>query len=112
MPTHKSRPRVKKKTGRPPKKIYQVNIRMQDWMTAASETEQENLALLAKTSRRYLKKLASGEKHASAALAGDIAEAVHVLRMYNDRLPRVLRTDLCAACAACPYALGCPQQPD
>ena len=83
------------------------NLRMADWMQLSSGAEQAVLADFAKTSRRYLYKLANGSKVASAELAGRIEQAAAIIRKENPTLPRLLRTDLCPACAGCPFALQC-----
>lgn len=85
------------------------NIRMTDWMAVASGGEQEQLARMAGTSRPYLYKLAAGGRVASAEKAADIEAAAEKLRALNQTLPRLLRTDLCPACAGCPFALQCLQ---
>lgn len=83
------------------------NLRMADWMQLSDGVEQAMLADIAQTSRRYLYKLAAGHKVASAELAGRIEMAAAKLREANPALPRLLRTDLCPACAGCPFVRQC-----
>lgn len=85
-----------------------MNVRMKDWMEAATAEEQKALALQAGTSRRYLYRLAEGVRVASADLAGSIEQAAEPMRKVSKgRLPRLLRTDLCPACSVCPFAKKC-----
>lgn len=84
------------------------NAIMRNWMQSATAEEQAALALNSGSSRPYLYKLARGERTASAELAGAIEQAAKGLRAKSKgRLPRLLRTDLCPACAGCPFAKRC-----
>lgn len=78
------------------------------WMKAATVSEQEMLASRVESSRATLSQYASGHRKASAERAAQI-EAVtkEMARASKGRLPIVYRTDLSAACRACPYAQRC-----
>lgn len=80
---------------------------MQRWMSAATPDEKDRLAALAKTSRGQLYQLAGGHRYCSAQSARLIELAAAKLRAKNPNLPPLLRTDLCAACAACEFAKQC-----
>lgn len=81
---------------------------LKEWMQLATTAEQTRLATLAFTSRSYLYELASGNRIASAQVAGDIEKASKILRKSSkQRLPLLKRMDLCPACAACIYAPKC-----
>ena len=71
------------------------------FMAAATTAQQEALARASSTSRSYLYALSSGTRTASADLAADIERGSKKLRRAHTRLPLVLRTDLCPACARC-----------
>lgn len=81
------------------------------WMRIATPDEQKALAKGAGTSRAYLYHLANDAarygRMASAELAGRIEAAAQPLSATNPRLPRLLRTDLAAACRGCEYARRC-----
>lgn len=78
---------------------------MKSFMTIASRDEQQTLADLVGTSVGHLYQLSGGFRQASADMAGKIDAATFVLhRQTGGRLPHVVRTDLCEACRACPYA--------
>ena len=81
---------------------------MKAWMARASTEEQQALAETLKSSRAMLYQYASGHREASAVRAGEIEEITAALnKASKGRLPRVYRTDLCSACAACPHARKC-----
>lgn len=85
-----------------------VNKPMREWMDAATVEEQTALAKAADTSRKYLYKLATGERTAQAELAGRLEQAAaDIRRVSKKRLPLLLRSHLCPACAGCPYAARC-----
>lgn len=77
------------------------------WMTAASNDEKTQLAKMGKTSRGQLYQLAGGHRRCSAEAARALEVAATRLRAKNPKLPPLLRTDLCAACAACEFAKTC-----
>lgn len=78
------------------------------WMATATTAEQDLLAELAGTSRKYLYHLAAGTRNASADMAARLEQAsVGISRKSKGRLPKLSRVDLCTACARCPYAGGC-----
>jgi hypothetical protein len=81
------------------------------WMRLATPEEQSELAKAAKTSRAYLYHLANDNarygRMASPELAGRIEAAAREINARNPRLPRLLRTDLSAACRECEYARRC-----
>lgn len=84
------------------------NPYLSDWMAAATVAEQKALAANAGTSHKYLYRLASGERRASAELAGALEDAAEALRRGSKgRLPRLMRYHLCNACASCPFASLC-----
>lgn len=61
-----------------------------EWMLKASPAEKAELARRACTTRRYLYKLATGQKSPSEALAKRLERAARMLGMgAPDRLPRV-----------------------
>jgi hypothetical protein len=75
------------------------------WMLSATTHEQELLADKAGTTKAHLYQLSGGYRQTSAALAGRIeAAAAEMHKASKGRLPRIVRTDLCDACRACPYA--------
>lgn len=79
-------------------------------MKLATTAEQTQLADSAFTTRSYLYGLASGNRKASAQMAGDIEEASKILRKSSkQRLPLLHRKDLCIACSLCPYANKCKE---
>jgi DNA-binding transcriptional regulator YdaS (Cro superfamily) len=78
------------------------------WMAAASPDEQLALAERVGTTRGNLYQYAGGHRDASAARAGAIeAVTAQMHRESKGRLPKVYRTDLCAACRSCQYAAKC-----
>ena len=81
---------------------------MKAWMASATVTEQETLAEAVGTSRGMLYQYASGERDCSAERAGKFEAATAVMhRASKGRLPKIVRTVLCAACRACQYAAKC-----
>jgi hypothetical protein len=85
---------------------------LKHFMTVASGAEQEELASSAGTSRAYLYRLANTEtayaRTAKAELAAALeAKTQEMAKASKGRLPVVYRTDLNAACRACPYAQRC-----
>jgi len=81
---------------------------MKVWMAAATVDEQELLAKKAGTSRGQLYQLSSGNRQASAALAGAIERVTaDMAKQSKGRLPKIVRTDLCEACRGCDYAAKC-----
>lgn len=81
---------------------------MRSWMDAATPDEQLLLAERAATTRAHLYQLAGGHRQASADLAGRIeAATTQMSKASKGRLPAVVRTDICSACRACPYAAKC-----
>jgi hypothetical protein len=85
---------------------------LKQFMTAASGTEQEELAAAASTSRAYLYRLANSgtayARTAKAELAAAIeAKTLAMSKSSKGRLPVVYRTDLNPGCRACPYAQRC-----
>jgi hypothetical protein len=82
-----------------------MNKKMTDWLKKSTVREQEALAEDAGTSRQYLFHIGTGFRCAGADMAGRIEVAAAKLRRYSkNRLPELLRKDLCSACAKCPYA--------
>lgn len=78
------------------------------FMRAATPEEQETLARRADTSRGMLYLVSSGHRNFSPEKAAKIERATKVMnRASRGRLPRLYRTDLAAACAACEYAQKC-----
>lgn len=75
----------------------------------ATQPEIAELASRAGTSQHYLVHQLGGERRgASAKLAGNIEKGSRVIAgRSRGRLPVIPRTDLCEACAACPYAKAC-----
>jgi DNA-binding transcriptional regulator YdaS (Cro superfamily) len=80
--------------------------KLKAWMQAASTAQQDQLAKLAKTSRKTLYHLASGERNASAAKAIAIERAAGRVKGAVS-LPLLRRGDLSPACAKCDYAQRC-----
>lgn len=78
---------------------------MKAWMSAATRPEQELLADSAGTTVGMLYQLSGGYRQASADLAGRLEAAAAVMhKQSKGRLPTLVRTDMCNACRACPYA--------
>lgn len=79
--------------------------RIQIWMQKASLAERDELARRAGTTRQYLYLLANNWRTMRADLAGRIEEAARELRKgAKDRLPKIVRAELCDTCRMCPYA--------
>lgn len=77
-------------------------------MKAATSEEQTMLARLVGTSKAMLYQLSTGHRQVSAARAGVIEKVTeHMNKLSEGRLPQVVRTDTCAACRECPYAIKC-----
>ncbi len=77
-------------------------------MSAATPDEQELLATKVGTTRGMLYQLSGGHRQTSAAMAGKIEAATTEMHKHSKgRLPKVYRTDLCAACRECQYAAKC-----
>lgn len=71
----------------------------------ASPPEQEAMAKKINASRPYLYQISGGFSTVSAARAGQLEDASREMhRATKGRLPVVLRSQLCSACAECPYA--------
>jgi hypothetical protein len=78
------------------------------WMELATTAERKILAARAGTSHIYLYHIATGIRECSAMLAGEIEKAsVKMHKASKKRLPKLLRSDLSKACAACPYSKKC-----
>lgn len=81
------------------------------WMRIASPEEQQRLATLANTSRKYLYHLANDDaayaREASPELARRLEAAAVLINAENPRLPRLLRIDLNSACRGCDFAARC-----
>lgn len=81
------------------------------WMKAATPAEQNELAVLAATSRSMLYQLQyskeKGGRQASSELAGRIEDAVIAMGDRGGRLPALTRADLSSACASCPHLRNC-----
>lgn len=77
--------------------------RFKEWMGASSSVEKTKLANEAGTSTGQLYQLASGERFASAFLAGALEGA------FKKLFPGagITRGDLNEACAKCPYFKQC-----
>lgn len=73
------------------------------WMDKSTTQEKERLAKSAKTSVGLLYQLASGDRAASAGLAGQIETAMNKLHPAEG----IERAEFCEACARCPYFKGC-----
>lgn len=81
---------------------------MKAWMAAATVDEQVALANRTGTSRGMLYQWASGNRQASAEMAGRIESATAEMhKLSKGRLPKIYRTDLCVACSGCQYAGRC-----
>lgn len=82
-----------------------MNTALKNWMSKASPPEQEDLAKRLGASRPYLYQISGGFSKVSAARAGELEEASRDMhRASKGRLPVLLRSELCSACAGCPYA--------
>jgi DNA-binding transcriptional regulator YdaS (Cro superfamily) len=79
---------------------------MHAWMDAATTEQQEQLAKLAKSSRRTLYQLSAGTRSASAEKAVVIERAASRVKGAA-ALPVLRRGDLCKACGQCEYARRC-----
>lgn len=85
-------------------KLTQLKI----FMRAATPDEQETLAKRAGTSRGMLYLVSSGHRNFGPEKAAEIERVTRVMhRASKGRLPRIYRTDLASACAACEYAQKC-----
>lgn len=83
---------------------------LQHLMRLLTVEEQEQLALLAGTSREYLYQLGSGHRRASAEMAGRLERAAGIVRSRSPRsemLPVLPRTALSETCRECQYARAC-----
>lgn len=84
---------------------------LHEWMRQATTAQQEELARRAGTTRAYLYQLSAGQAKAysrepTPAKAIAIEKAADKMaKRYG--LPRVLRTDLVAACRTCEFARHC-----
>lgn len=74
-------------------------------LARADAEQKKRLAAHAKTSVNHLYQLASGHRGAGPDLARRIEHAS--VKMSNERLPVVLREDLCDACKTCEFAKAC-----
>jgi len=83
-----------------------MTSRLRQWMKAASRTQQDALARLAKTSRQMLYQLSSKHRSASAAKAILFERAARRVPGAV-ALPELRRGDLCEACRTCDYARRC-----
>ena len=72
-----------------------MNKTLRKWLQSTDPAQQKRLTRRARTSVGHLKQLATGNRAASADLAGRIETA------SEGAIPR---TSLCAACGKCPYA--------
>ncbi len=78
------------------------------WMRAATKQEQELLAATVGTSTGMLHQYSGGHRQASAETAGKIEVATAAMhKASKGRLPKIVRTDVCAACRQCQYAAKC-----
>jgi DNA-binding transcriptional regulator YdaS (Cro superfamily) len=78
------------------------------WMRAATPEEQDILAKRAGTTRAYLYHISSEIRQASPELASAIERATAAMHTESKgRLPKIYRTDLSKACAACDFAQKC-----
>ena len=86
-----------------------MSATLHTWLKAASIDEQQALADAATNgSINMLFQYGLGNRRPSALKAGQIeAAAEPITRKSKGRLPRILRTDLTAACRECPYARKC-----
>ena len=81
---------------------------MKLWMSLASIDEQNDLAERVGTTRGNLYQYAGGHRNASAERAGEIERVTAEMhKSSKGRLPKIYRTDLAAACKACPFAQKC-----
>jgi len=75
------------------------------WMSAATVDEQTLLAERIGTTRAMLYQYAGGYRDCSAERAGEIERVTADMhRVSKGRLPKIVRTDVCAACRSCNYA--------
>lgn len=78
---------------------------LKDWMSIATSDEQETLAFNVGSSRAMLYQYSGGFRSMSADRAGAVEDATWQMHKHSGgRLPVVKRTELCGACASCPYA--------
>ena len=78
------------------------------FMRAATAAEQELLAKEIGTSVGMLRQYAGGHREMSADRAGRLEEATAKMhKASKGRLPKIVRTDVCAACRQCQYAAKC-----
>lgn len=87
--------------------------KLKAWLNAATTAERETLARNCGTSAQYLAHIAVNDDKAykrepKPSLAAAIERETRAMsKATKGRLPAVLRTDLVAACRACPYAQKC-----
>lgn len=82
--------------------------KLAEWIGLASANERRKLVKGAKISTTTLYQVARGARSASADVAGRIEVTLQNLGLGKEsRLPDINRTDICDACAKCPYALKC-----
>lgn len=85
-----------------------MSVKFKDWMEKATTLEKEILAAESSTTLSYLYSIASGQRTASADVAGRIEKAAkNLYKQSKRRLPKIIRSDIAPACAACPYAPKC-----
>jgi hypothetical protein len=85
-----------------------VNGTLKRWMQAATSAEWKELAAAVGTSTGMLDQYAGRHRTPSTERAIAIEQAaVPITKRSKGRLPRLLRTDLSAACAGCEFARKC-----
>ncbi len=84
-----------------------MSHKLLQWMNKATTEEREALANGADTTRAAIYQITSGKRQVGPAKARLFERAAAVLRRKNPELPKLLRADLCPACAQCEYAKRC-----
>jgi hypothetical protein len=86
-----------------------VSEALRTWLRAATVEERQELAdAAASGSINSLEQYAGGHRQCSAEKAIAIEQAAApITKRSKGRLPRVLRTDLSAACRGCEFARRC-----
>lgn len=81
---------------------------LKTFMKAATADELALLADKVGTSVGMLRQYAGGHREMSAERAGRLEDATAKMhKASKGRLPKIVRTDVCAACRSCQYAAKC-----
>lgn len=77
---------------------------LRKWLSSATVKERERLARLSGLALGHIQNIAYGCKGITVESAANIESASLVIaRRHGDRLPPVMREDMCMVCKKCPY---------